>query len=468
MTITRLPAAGGPDDSGAAGVPVRVEANLVARRRELVTELELCLEWADLHGEPPAFAAPGGDRLVALGGDGTPMVQDLCLEELSIARRVHVLNTRAMLADALDLRHRLPQLWAATRALACEPWLARKVARMTRGLDRDRVGLVDDAVSAALGQAPSRVLAIAEAKVIEADTRAHEAELVIQAAGHGVWLGRLRPADPEDPESGRGVRTLYARLAPEDAHWLDHSIDALADLLADEDALRAQYAPGLALVPDDAAPSRDQLRAAALGILGRPDQAATLLGLIGPTDAPVNPRAATVYVHLHESVLRTAGSGTGDGVARVEGIGPILASHLRRLVGHASVTVKPVVDLATGASVNGYEHPTAMRERILLRNTGDVFPHATSLSRRLDLDHVDPYDADGPPGQTGDHNTAPLGRRSHRVKTHAGYALEQLGPTTYLWATPHGLQRLVDDTGTHAIDHTEVRLLRLLHPPDAA
>ena len=70
--------------------------------------------------------APGGDRLVQVGGEGTPLVQDLCFAELGIARRVHPLTARALVADSLDLRHRLPLTWAEVGG--CGPrcgWPAR-------------------------------------------------------------------------------------------------------------------------------------------------------------------------------------------------------------------------------------------------------------------------------------------------------------------------------------------------------
>lgn len=471
MALTPPP---GVDGDSAAGVLARAEANLTARRAALVEELLVGLTWADLHGEPPATEVPGGDRLVRLGGDGTPRVRDLCLEELSIARRVHVANTRALLADALDLRHRLPRMWSAVQRLECETWLARKVARMSRRLDREQVGLVDVAVAAAIHQAPSRLLAIAEAKVIEADTAAHEAELAAQAEAHGVWLGRLRPTDPDDPESGRGTRSLYAKLSPAGVHWLDQTIDELADLFAAEEGLRAEYAPALAELaadlPEGEEPCRDQCRAAALELLGRPDQAARLLGLLGPLDQddgnddeeasrPANPRRATVYVHLHEAALLA-----GEGVARAEAVGPVLVSHLRRLVGHAEITLRPVIDLTEVQAVNGYEHPTSMRERARLRLvTGDVFPYAVSLGRYGDHDHVVPFDPGGPPGQTSDTNLAPLTRRSHRAKTHAGHHVEQLGLGQYLWRSPHGLWTLVDATGSHPLGDAEARMLRWIH-----
>ncbi|MEX0427507.1 hypothetical protein AB3X52_07750 [Nocardioides sp. DS6] len=409
------------------------------RRAVLVEELELCLAWADLHGVEPTVTVPGGDHLVRLGGDGTPLVRDLCLEELSIARQVHVANTRAAMADALDLRHRLPQVWAAVRGLTCEPWLARRVARMSRQLAAGRIGLVDTAVVDALGQAPSRVLAVAEAAIIEADTAAYDAELTAKRAEQGVWLGRVKAADPDDPDSGRGVQSFFARLAPEDAVWLDATITELAGHLATDDS------------------TVDQSRAAALAMLARPDEAAAVLGLRGDDEQPaVSRQKAVVYVHLHESSLLA-----GEGVARTEACGPLLVSRLAELVGHARIDLKPVIDLNAGASVNAYEHPASMRERVVLRSLGDVFPHASALGRRVDLDHPTPYAPDGPPGQTSDLNAAPLGRRSHRAKTHLGYRLDQLGPASYLWTTPHGLVRLVTpDRGTTALEGLRLEIHR--------
>ena len=113
--------------------------------------------------------------------------------------------------------------------------------------------------------------------------------------------------------------------------------------------------------------------------------------------------------------------------------------------------------------MNGYEHPEAVKERTLLRTAGTAFPHANSVSCRVDHDHVVPYDPLGPPGQTGDHNDAPLDRHSHRAKTHLGYTVEQLTHGTYLWRTPHGVIRLVNHTGTHHICDDDLELVRRLH-----
>ncbi len=84
------------------------------------------------------------------------------------------------------------------------------------------------------------------------------------------------------------------------------------------------------------------------------------------------------------------------------------------------------------------------------------------MTGRYDNDHPVPYDRDGPPGQTGDHNTAPLTRTNHRAKTHRGYRVRQIDDATYLWTTPHGLTRLVDPTGTHELTATDAWVLA--HP----
>ena len=44
------------------------------------------------------------------GGEGTPRVRKLTSAELGMPWGVHVLSARAVAADVLDLRHRLPSL----------------------------------------------------------------------------------------------------------------------------------------------------------------------------------------------------------------------------------------------------------------------------------------------------------------------------------------------------------------------
>jgi hypothetical protein len=424
------------DELDATAVLARAEATVETKRAAVLEDLYVVLAWADLHTHDPQQvpgAVPtrfGGNHLVDLGGDGTPPVQDLCLPELAIARHTHVLSTRSTMADVLDLRHRLPRTWLRVQELECDAWVAGKVASMSRQLTLAQVALVDEAVAAAIGGlAPGRVLRIAEAKIIEADTLAHADRVEAQRRRRGVML---------TPTDDIGLRTLVARLEAGDAVWVDATIDRVADLLATDPDLRAAHHPDL---PDHV--TKDELRAVALGWLARPHDLAELLAVIDAARKPDRPKVV-LHVHLHQAALQA-----GIGVARVEELGPLLLDQVRRLLAHTHVTLRPVLDLSETIAVDRYEHPTAVRDRTAILSPGDAFPHASGLSRRVDLDHPVPYDPGGPPGQTGDHNAAPLTRRGHRAKTHLGYRVSQVDRTTFVWRTPHGLHRRVDQTGTH-------------------
>ncbi|WP_436702241.1 hypothetical protein [Nocardioides sp. BYT-33-1] len=465
------------DDLSAAELLAAAESNLAARRRAEVDQLLLVLAWCDRNGDDPQSrpgavpVARGGDRLVRLGGDGTPEVAELCLAELAIALQAGHVGTRHLAAAALDLRHRLPLVWERVLDLAVPAWLARKVAAMTRELDREAVRLVDAAVAAAVSQSPGRILRIAEAKVIEADRAAHLARIEADAKKTGCWLSRPRPGDILDPSAVGGgeaaTRRISAKLPAGAAVELDAVIDDLAD------ALEAHQQR----TEDEQPATRAQLRAEALALLADPHAAAAFLdGLGEPTPAPAaaptpaptpaprkatRPRKAVIHVHLSALAL----TGALSGVARVEGLGPFLLEQLGDLLRRRDITLQPVLDLAGVTSGNAYEHPTVVRERAIQRMCGDVFPHsanAAGVGDRFDLDHATPYvptARGGPPGQTGDHNAAPLTRQHHRIKTHGhlpdgggGYQVRQLALTAYRWVTPHGLGRVVTSRGTTCVE----------------
>jgi hypothetical protein len=416
-----------------------------------VRSLEACLDFAALHsgdprqgrGGPPTLADAkeqgmtraewerGATKLVRLGGDGTPQVQDLPLCELAVAQGVHETAARNEVADALDLAHRLRGTWADLQGGRGHVWVARKVARMSRHLNRHQIRIVDEAVAGALDEAPARVLAIAEAAILRADPEHGREAEDERRRGRTCAFGRL----DED-----GLRAVFGRIDAGDADCLEAMVDRVADALEER--------PDLAQCS-----SREELRAEALGWLAHPDEVNRLLtGEEPPRTAGARQRAV-LHVHFSQTDVAARLADAGEGVvARVEELGPRLYDDVCRLLGRVDIDLKPVIDLNTVHSVNQYEHPVDVKERGFLRTTGDVFPHAQSQSRRLDNDHPDPYDAQGPPGQTGDLNHAPLGRRGHRAKTHQGYRLRQLGPGIYLWRTPHGLLRLVDGSGTHALD----------------
>jgi hypothetical protein len=143
-------------DSHGGGPDAAMTLSLVARARRLVVglecqQLELAAHWCDLH-HPHSQASiertlPGADRGRELGGEGTPEVLEFAAAELSTCLHTSIGSARALMADAVDLRHRLPQLWQHILAGVVPAWKARKLAQATRHLSKDSAMAVDAAVA---------------------------------------------------------------------------------------------------------------------------------------------------------------------------------------------------------------------------------------------------------------------------------------------------------------------------------
>jgi hypothetical protein len=99
--------------AGAARLAALIEQN----HAELVSAecrmLQLACAWADAH-----YLDSGSDeyqpliqRACAWGGDGAPEVSEYCAAELGTLQGTGIMAARALIADALDLRYRLPRLW---------------------------------------------------------------------------------------------------------------------------------------------------------------------------------------------------------------------------------------------------------------------------------------------------------------------------------------------------------------------
>ncbi len=445
------------------------------RRLDEVQELELLAGWADIHsgdGETDEKYLAHG-LMSQPGGEGTPMVMDHCFAEPALIRGVGVMSIINATADVLDLRHRLPKVWAATQQGLVDVWVPRKIAKLSRHLGVEDIGLVDNALAPILGhEGAGRILQITAAKIIEADPIAHQERVEVEKQRRYVGLGR---------SDEYGLRTLIARIEAGDAAWIDATVTRVAEILAKKQKKEHGEDEG----EDQDKSSADELRAIAFGYLARPAELLALLtsnlepadldepeqpeesdysgqvthAIALPTDLlaklnDLNLKAlapkTVLYVHLHQAALEGAAS-----VARVEGLGPVTLTQLKTLLAGCRISVKPVIDLSDRVRATAYEHPEWLKERVLLITGGDYFPYANSTSRNLDYDHVTPYDEDGPPGQTSTDNSGPLGRRNHRIKTHGGYRARQAGPGRYVWITPHRLGYLVDQHGTRRIPYKD-------------
>jgi hypothetical protein len=461
------PSVGGMDEDltelGAAGLLAASSEAVRARRLAEVRDLAVLAQWAAVHSSDPAHPR---NVLMQLGGEGTPGVQDFCVGEIALARGTGVTATSNAMADVLDLMFRLPLTWAVCEEGNAELYVARRVAKLSRHLPADRIEVVDQAVARIIAhESGGRVFEVAEAKIIEADPALHEERAEAERRRRYVSSSRTDEF---------GLRTLIARCEAGDVVWVDAIVSRVAEILAPRH-------------PDATA---DELRSIAFGWLARPaellqlllehrdeqeelelaldDEPAPTRAMAFPADlldalravdlSPLAPKAV-LYLHLHEAALQGAG-----GIARAEGLGPVTLTGLQSLLARTHLTVKPVLDLSDRVRTTAYEHPESLKEQVHLITGGDYWPYATSTGRRVDYDHPIPYDDTGPPGQTGTHNSGPLGRRHHRWKTHAGYRARQCGQGRYVWLTPHGLGFLVDHRGTRRISRKHA-LMILDAPP---
>ena len=454
-----------------------VAARVVAEQAE-VRILSDAAHWADLHGRLDGTAAdiggvslPGMERLVCLGGDGTPQVAEFAAAEFGAVLGLSPTSASMLIGDALDLRQRLPRLWARIQAGEVRAWVGRRTAQATRSLSQQTVAVVDRRVSRwAHSVSWGRLQAIIDAAVIEADPAGAAEAVEREQKSQGVWLGQ---------SNDHGVKDIWIRTETPAAIWFDAAVDRTADLIgllgdtACKDVRRAK-AVGILAQPQQALDLFDQRTQLTTDPAGDASAADDTVDVACGADDPAGesgtgrppqrgqfpfgrPGAdarppATLYIHLSEESF----SRDAHGVARFEGDGPVTVEQVRRWLGHCLVTVKPVIDLAGQVPVDGYEVPDRLREAAHLRTPCDVFPYATNIGRRKDADHTIPYldpDDGGPPGQTALHNLGLMTRRSHRIKTFSRWRVRQVFNGVFVWRSPHGRLYLVNNTGTHAIPH---------------
>jgi Domain of unknown function (DUF222) len=407
------------------------QAKTAARRAE-VDKLALAAHWADLHGDvdrASSPALPGSEQLVRIGGDGTAEVAEFASAELGAVLEISTHSATALIADALDLRHRLPRLWRRVLDHQVAPWMAREVAAQSRRLSKDAATTVDARVTPWADRLTwSRLRAVVEAAIIAADPEAADEAARQAADDQGVWLGQ---------SSADGIKEIHIRTEAPNAIWFDASIDRIADTLG--------------ALGDDSC--KDVRRAKAVGVIAHPQQALDLLG-----DARENRPAARPKAVLHVHIAReTVGGDVDNRVARIEDLGPATVQQVKDWLSRTDVVVKPVLDPAGVAPVDAYEIPDRHREAVHLMTPADAFPYASSVSRGIDVDHTDPYaeiSVGGPPGQTAIGNLAKLTRRHHRIKTHGKWQVRQPFPGLLVWRSPHGRTFLVDHTGTRQLTST--------------
>ena len=123
-------------------------SRLHAVRRDADAALfELAAVFADQHsGDSLVLATsfvPGSERSVQVGGPGTPRIAEFACAELGARMQMSPVSARRLVADALDVRHRLPRIWSRVVAREARVSNARLVATRTRHLSTEAAAYVD-------------------------------------------------------------------------------------------------------------------------------------------------------------------------------------------------------------------------------------------------------------------------------------------------------------------------------------
>ncbi|QBX56007.1 HNH endonuclease [Nocardioides seonyuensis] len=426
-------------------------------REAAVHQLRIAYEWAIAHPVVDAVETPHGPALPSvletpetLGGAGTPAVAAFTAEPLAVACGIAPSSATALLADSLDLHHRLPVLWQQTQAGFVPAWKARRVAARTRDLSLDAALWVDRHTAGRVGSlghaALDRLIAEASARV-DGDSLAEK-----EKRARSQWDVQLKHRDPSEGGATSEIHAIGDTLDLTRFHDVVCAEAEALGSLGDDDSFEVRKAKALGVIAD--AQARLDLTSLLDDDTTTPEEQSELRRRL------IERRDAKVRLYLHASLADVAAgwSGGPGGVGTVEGLGPVTLDQIKEWAGRSRLTIQPVLHVASEDtwSVDRHDPPPRMTEQAVLRDSTCVFPWCSHPSRHADLDHIEPYedpDEGGPPredgnGQTRPDNLAPLCRRHHRAKTAGRWSYQRTAPGTYLWTGPSGVTALVTPTGT--------------------
>jgi hypothetical protein len=309
-----MPEASVIDEMSGSELLDHVDSLATTQRRCEAEILRAAVQHAILHNpdtlDPELTKLPGRERVRRFGGVGTPDVAEFAASELGARLGISSWSASSLMADALDLVIRLPELWGRVEALEVRSSYARFVARRTRDLSIEGAAYVDARVAeSADGRLPwSRFEALVEAAIKAADP-------AVAAEKERIAAERQFAEPTRSTEDGIGgfyVRATFPVIAR-----LDATVEYVADALA-------------ALGDTD---DRDARRVKAVLLLANPEQAVELLAAYKKWREKSADRshsegseldwsrllpAVQVFVHLYCGDHRDPAD-VSDGIARVRG-----------------------------------------------------------------------------------------------------------------------------------------------------
>jgi hypothetical protein len=391
-----------------------VRAHRETEAREQVATYTAVLDWALAHVADAVEAAALLDSMeepaLHLAGPGAPVVGEYAALDLALSLGGSSDSGLAYLGKALELRHRLPRLHARVIGLEVSLWKAFRVAEQTISLPQAGAAHVDRMVAPFLHSCSwAQVERTVDAARASYDPEEAERRRLAAADNRhaSVFL---------DESTVTGTVEMTACLDVADAIDLEAALRDGAQALADLGSTEVL----------------DVRRSQALGEMARRQLSLDL-------ETASSGRSVTIYAHL---------DGQNPDLPGVldNTLTPVLIAQIRTWCETAGtkVTIKPVIDLASDPTTGAYRPSEAMREQVILRDHTCVFPDCRR--RRVDLDHIHPFDTGGP---TSAHNLAMLCRRHHRAKTHSRWRYRMLTPGLYEWTSPTGVTYVVDRRPPH-------------------
>src|SRR3569833_4392929 len=140
-------------DLDAAAVLASVRRARAAANAAEVRVLADTVAWAHLHAVDDLDEAAtvlgehGRDPGIPIAGEGAPLVSEFAVYELAAALGMSAESGRHLVAQALELAHRLPRTWARVQAGSLAPWRAKRIADATLHLSAEAAKFVDAQVA---------------------------------------------------------------------------------------------------------------------------------------------------------------------------------------------------------------------------------------------------------------------------------------------------------------------------------
>jgi 5-methylcytosine-specific restriction endonuclease McrA len=462
-------------DAGAREVLDLAAGSVVFSREADRLKVRTVLRWAELHpaGEDDAACwgdADGSGCDLPVGREGCPQVMASSVADLAGALAMTTAAGLYLLDACLELKFRLRRIHRRFEALEVDLARVRQVTSLTQALGPDAAAYVDEQLAWRIDRVGRRTI-----------------EMVVKMA-----IVRFHP-ELADEKAGKGKAGWHVDVHhPEHVDFASTSqLDASADSLDLEDFMAALSMIAEDLARDGDADPQSQRLAKSLGVIGRammgrpehpsPDQGpeADVDDAPPPTDdvppperdmpahpdpqrtpapaghpldrapRPTSPRrrrrhGLTVHAHLHTDAV----TGATDAVYHLPGLGVVAEEAFQRWLTTYAVKVTRVIDLNRRHAVDQHDPPALMRDQVKERDGHCVFPGCEVPADSCDVDHIVPYDEDGPPGQTNPDGLACLCRMHHLLKTHHGWRYGRLSDGAYLWVSPTGRTFLVTRDGT--------------------